>query len=52
MQKAVMDIVQKIGKKEGFLLIIEKKTAGVMYNPESIDITEKIITEYNKVTAK
>jgi len=52
MQKAVFDIVQKIGKKEGYLLVIEKKTAGVIYNPESIDMTDKVIKEYNKVTAK
>ena len=52
MQKAVFEIVQKMGKKEGYLLILEKKNAGVMYNPESIDITDKIIMEYNKISAK
>ncbi len=52
MQKNVFDIVDKIGKKEGYLLVIEKKTAGVIYNPASIDITEKVIKVYNKMTAK
>ncbi len=52
MQKAVFEIVQKIGKQEGYLLIIEKKNAGVMYNPASIDITDKIIIAYNKISAK
>lgn len=52
MEKAVYEIVQKIGKKEGFLLIIEKKTAGVIYHPESIDITGRVITAYNKLSAK
>ncbi len=52
MQKAVFEIVQKIGKQGGYLLIVEKKTAGVVYNPKSIDITDKVILEYNKIIAK
>lgn len=52
MQKAVFEIVKKIGKNEGYLLIFERKTAGVMYNPDSIDITDKIISIYNKLSAK
>lgn len=52
MQKNVFEIVQKIGKKEGYLLVIEKKNAGVIYNPESIDITDKVIKEYNILSAK
>lgn len=52
MQKAVFEIVQEIGKKEGYLLIIEKSNAGVIYNPESIDITDKVIEAYNKKSAK
>jgi outer membrane protein len=52
MQKNVFGIVQKIGKKEGYLLVIERSNAGVIYNPESIDITDKVIKEYNKLSAK
>ena len=52
MQKSVFEIVQKIGKKEGYLLIIEKKTAGVIYHPGSIDITAKVISTYNKISSK
>ena len=52
MEKAVYEIVQKIGKKEGYLLIIEKKTAGVIYHPGSIDITAKVISTYNKISSK
>jgi outer membrane protein len=51
-QKSVFEIVQKIGKKDGFLLIIEKSNGGVIYNPGSIDITDKVILEYNKISAK
>ena len=47
-QKDVFDLVQDIGKKEEYLLIIEKREAGVMYSPDSIDITDQIIKAYNE----
>jgi outer membrane protein len=44
-------IVDEIGKKEGYLLIINK--LGVIYSPNSIDITDKIIGKLNtKFTKK
>ena len=51
-QQAVGKIVQTIGKKEGFLLILEKANSGVIYNPGSVDITDKVIAAYNKEFAK
>ncbi|MFH1152592.1 MAG: OmpH family outer membrane protein [Pseudomonadota bacterium] len=47
-----LDIAKNIGKADGFLLILEKGEAGVLYSPESIDITDKLIKEYNKISAK
>jgi outer membrane protein len=44
------DIVQKMGKKEGYLLIINK--FGVIYSPNSIDVTDKTIKELDKKFAK
>ena len=49
MQKLQSDVVAlttKIGKREGYLLIIDKNAA--VYNPDSIDITDEVIKEYNK----
>jgi outer membrane protein len=44
-------IVNEMGKKEGYLLIINK--LGVIYSPNSIDITDKIIGKLNtKFTKK
>ena len=51
-QKAVFEIANKIGKEEGYLLIIEKKTAGVIYHPTQIDMTDKIIKQYNLKVSK
>ena len=47
----VFKIVDDIGKKEGYLLILEKRVGGVVYNPSAIDITDRVIEEYNKVDA-
>jgi outer membrane protein len=52
-QKEVQAIADEIGKKEGYQLIIEKREAGVFYMQPSVDITDKLIQQYNaKLTAK
>ena len=48
----VEGLVAEIGKKEGYLLIIERKEAGVAYAPDSVDITDKVIKEYDALAAK
>lgn len=45
--KDVIEIIGKIGKKENYMLIIEKTMAGVAYYPKSIDLTDRIIKEMN-----
>ncbi|MGD8725137.1 MAG: OmpH family outer membrane protein [Desulfobacterales bacterium] len=45
MRKTVYKLVEEIGKKEGYLLIINN--FNIMYAPASIDITDKIIKELN-----
>ncbi len=44
------EIVKAMGKKEGYLLIINK--FGVIYSPNSIDITDKVIGKLNAKFAK
>ena len=44
------EIVKEIGKKEGYLLIINK--FGVIYSPDSIDVTDKVIGRLNKKVVK
>lgn len=44
-RKDVLKIIEAYGKKEGFLMIIEDM--GVVYAPQSIAITDKIIQLYN-----
>ena len=52
MQKDVFEITNEIGKKQGFLLIIERKVGGVIYAPAQVDITDEVIKAYNDKTAK
>jgi len=51
-QKEVQTIADEIGKKEGYLIIIEKREAGVFYAPASVDITDKVIQQYNAKPAQ
>lgn len=46
-QEDVLKIINEMGKQEGFLLILEKRDAGVMYSPNTIDITDRLIQKYN-----
>jgi len=40
-----IELVQEIGKTEGYLLIIEKTV--VLYSPNTVDITDQLIQKYN-----
>ena len=46
-QKDLFEIVEEIGKKEGYLLVLEKREGGVLYSPNTNDITDKLIQMYN-----
>lgn len=51
-QQKVTEISSEIGKTQGFLLILEKSSSGVIYSPDHIDITDKVIKAYNLEMAK
>ena len=48
----VFEIVEEIGKREGYLLILERRVGGVVYAPNAIDITDRVIEAYNKQDAQ
>ena len=50
LKKDIDEIVNEMGKKEGYLLIINK--LGVIYSPNSIDITDKVIGKLNTKFSK
>ncbi len=51
-REKVDKLVQEIGKREGYLLIFERKEAGLVYMPSKIDLTDKLIKQYNTQHAK
>jgi outer membrane protein len=48
LQKKLMQIVEDIGRKNGFTLIIARGTPGVMYSREALDITDVVIEQFNR----
>ncbi|MBW2269354.1 MAG: OmpH family outer membrane protein [Deltaproteobacteria bacterium] len=42
------EIIESIGKDEGFTMIIRRGTPGVLYTREALDITDMVIQKYNK----
>ncbi len=50
LQSDIKELVETIGKKDGYLLIINKYS--VLYSPGSTDITEKLIKQLDAMTAK
>jgi len=51
-QSEVLELIKEIGKKGGYLLIVEKREGGVLYAPKTIDITDKLIRQYNTQFAR
>ena len=52
MRQELLDIVEEMGKKEGYLLILEKREGGVLYYPTEIDITDTLVRKYNAKKAE
>ena len=48
LKNEIFDLAEKIGKKEGYLLIIEKSAA--IYYPTTIDMTDLLIEKYNETS--
>lgn len=44
-QKEVFELVEQIGEKNGFTLIVEKGL--ILYNSDTVDVTDQLITLYN-----
>ena len=51
-RKDVVELIQDIGKSGGYLMIVEKRTGEVIYNPKTVDATDNLIQKYNVNFAK
>lgn len=46
--KELSRVVEKIGKEEGYTLIFERRTVGLLYYDHALDITEKVAAAYDE----
>ncbi len=44
----LQQVIQQYGEREGYLLILEASNNVVLYGAKSVDLTDKIIEEYNR----
>lgn len=44
----LIGIITDFGKEQGYTLIIERGTPGVIYTKESLDITDQVVQRFNK----
>lgn len=52
MLQELTGVVERLGKEKGFLLIVEKRGAGVIYGASEADITDEIIKVYDLERSK
>ena len=43
----LLKIIEELGKEEGYTLILEKQFSAILYAPDSIDLTDKVIKRYD-----
>jgi outer membrane protein len=48
LRKKMIDVVQGIGREQGFTLIVERASPGLLYSREALDITDAVIELFNK----
>ncbi len=48
LRKKLIEIVQEIGREQGFTMIVERSTPGLLYSREALDITDDVIARFNK----
>lgn len=44
----LQEIVQEIGKEQGFTIIMDRSTPGLVYTREALDITDSVTARFNK----
>lgn len=45
-------VVKEIGAREGYTVILEKGTAGVLYQQEGVELTDQVVRLYNEKAQK
>jgi outer membrane protein len=48
LRQKLLDIVSEVGKEQGFTLVLERGTPGLIYSRETLDITDQVVERFNK----
>jgi outer membrane protein len=48
LEKKLGDIIEAIGKENGFTLILQRNSGAVLYTRETLDITDMVVERFNK----
>jgi outer membrane protein len=48
LRNKLIDVVDEVGRDQGFSLILHRQAPGLMYSKEALDVTELIIERFNK----
>ena len=48
LRKKMVEVVQGIGREQGFTLIVERASPGLLYSREALDITDAVIERFNQ----
>jgi outer membrane protein len=48
LRNKLIDVVEEVGRNEGFSLILHRQAPGLMYSKEALDVTELIIEKFNE----
>jgi len=46
--REIAEVVKKLADKDGWTLILEKSAGGVVFSKDVIDITQKVLSEYDE----
>jgi outer membrane protein len=47
--KELEKVVEKIGQQEGYTVILEKRTLGLVYFNKAVEITDRVVEAYDKM---
>ena len=48
--KELEKVVQKIAERENYTIILEKRTLGLIYYDDAIEVTEQVVKAYDRMT--
>jgi len=46
--KELEKVVEEMGKKEGYTIILERRTLGLLYFNNAVDLTDRVTDAYDK----